>query len=66
MTNYDLTKLNLTIGDYIHIMNESGEMFYGNYLGNFDGMNGTFSFANHSNGQTQTIVINKLQRLGIS
>jgi hypothetical protein len=66
MTNFDLTKLNLKIGDYIYIMNAGGEMFWGNYLGKFDSMNGTFSFGNHSNGQTQTIVIKELQRLGIA
>lgn len=62
----DFIKLDLKIGDYIWIMNEKGEGFPGNYHGNFDPSKQTFQFRNHSNGQTQTIEIVKLQRLDIN
>lgn len=62
----DFIKLDLKIGDYIWIMNEKGEGFQGNYNGNFDPSRQTFQFRNHSNGQTQTIEIIKLQRLDIN
>lgn len=62
----DFIKLDLKIGDYIWIMNEKGEGFPGNYAGNFDPSKQTFQFRNHSNGKTQTIEINKLQRLDIN
>lgn len=61
----DFTRLGLKIGDFIWIMNERGEGFPGNYDGNFDSTKNTFQFRNHSNGQTQTIEINKLQRLDL-
>jgi hypothetical protein len=62
----DFIKLELKIGDYIWIMNEDGEGYNGNYIGNFDPPKQTFQFRNHSNGQTQTIEINKVQRLDIN
>lgn len=58
-------QLNLKIGDYIWIMNEKGEGSHGNYNGNFDPLNQTFQFRNHSNGQTETIEISKLQSFQI-
>ena len=62
----DFIKLDLKIGDYIWIMNENGEGFPDNFNGNFDPSKQTFQFRNHSNGQTETIKINMLQRLDIN
>ena len=59
----DFIKLDLKHGDYIWIMNEKGEGFWGNFDGSFDSSKQTFRFRNHSNGQTQTVEIAKLQRL---
>lgn len=61
----DFIKLNLKVGAYIRIQDEKGEGFPGNYDGNFDTIKQTFQFRNHSNGKTQTIEINKLQRLDL-
>ncbi len=62
----EFIKLNLQIGDFIWLMNEKGEGFTGNYAGSFNESNQTFQFNNHSNGKTQTIEIQKLQRLVIN
>ena len=62
----DFIKLKLKVGDYIWIMNEKGVGFNGNYDGNFEPSKQTFQFRNHSNGQSQTIEITKLQRLDIT
>jgi hypothetical protein len=62
----DFIKLDLKIGDYIWMMNESGEGIPGNYDGNFNQSNSTFQFRNHSNGKTQVINIEKLQRLELN
>lgn len=62
----DILKLDLKVGDYIWIMNEKGEGFPGNFNGNLDISKQTFQFRNHSNGQTETIQITKLQRLEIN
>lgn len=62
----DFIKLNLKIGDFIWIIDEKGEGFRGNFNGSFDAAKHTFKFINHSNGQTQTIEINKLQRLDLN
>jgi hypothetical protein len=56
-------KLELEIGDYIWIMNERGEGYWGNYAGEYNPSNQTFKFKNHSNGQTETIEIQNLQKL---
>lgn len=56
----DFIKLYLKVGDYIWIMNEKGEGFRGNYDGNFNQLNQTFHFRNHSNGKIQQIEISKL------
>ena len=61
----DFLKLELKYFDYIWIMNEKGEGFYGNYLGTADSSNQSFKFQNHSNGQTQIIEVGKLQMLQI-
>jgi len=66
MNIFDFIKLDLKQGDYIWIMNEKGEGFHGNYDGNFNQSKQTFQFRNHSNGQIQTIEIDKLQRLQIN
>ena len=62
----DFIKLDLKIGNYIWIMNEKGEGFPGNFNGSFDPAKQTFKFRNHSNGQTQTIEIAKLQILDLN
>lgn len=62
----DFIKLDLKIGDYIWIMTEKGEGYPGNYNGNFDPSKQSFQFRNHSNGQTQTVEIKKLQSLDIN
>jgi hypothetical protein len=63
MTKYDFESLKLTIGDYIWLMNEGGEGFFGYYQGDYDLSKQTFKFQNHSNGQKEMIHIIKLQRL---
>lgn len=62
----DFIKLDLKLGDYICIMNAKGEGFWGNYDGSFDNSKNTFSSRNHSNGKTETVEINRLQRLDLS
>jgi hypothetical protein len=62
----DFLKLDLKTNDYIWIMNEKGEGFWGNYNGGYDATKQTFQFRNHSNGKTQTIEIMKLQRLELN
>jgi len=55
--------LELEPGDYIWIKNERGERFGGTYLGYYNSGDQTFKFQNGSNGQTETIEIQKLQFL---
>jgi len=62
----DFIKLDLKMGDSIWILTEKGEGFRGNFNGSFDTSKQTFKFINHSNGQTQTIEIAKLQRLDLN
>lgn len=63
MTKYDFEILKLSVGDYIWLMNEGGEGYWGNYLGDYDATKQTFKFRNHSNGQEEKIDVAKLQRL---
>jgi len=55
--------LNLKYGEVISIMNEGGEIIIGQYYGNFEVSSGTFHFYNHSNGQTEIVVLDNLQSL---
>ncbi len=59
-------ELDLKNGEYICIMNEKGECTNGNYRNGFDNNNKSFKFQNHSNGKTDIIFIEKLQRLDIN
>lgn len=54
-------KLDLKYGNLIYLVTETGEGFNGTYQGDFTGT--TFSFNNFSNGKTQKIFLDKLQRL---
>ena len=57
-------QLNLEFNDFIWIMNEKGEIFHGRYLGDYDRGSRTFLFSNYSNGQTEKLVLDKLQNVG--
>ena len=61
----DFLKLELEYWDYIWLMNEKGEGFYGNFAGAIDSSYQSFKFQNHSNGQSQIIEVRKLQILQI-
>lgn len=56
-------KLNLKQGELISLMNEKGEVFIGIYENDYNSSNETFRFSNYSNGQTETIYIERLQDL---
>ena len=58
--NY-FNSLGLEFGDYICLMIETGEMFFGLYHGDFDGQG--FYFYSHSTGNEIRIILDKLQRL---
>ena len=66
MNKNEFVKFELNCGDSIWIVNKKGEGFPGNYDGNFNSVNETFRFKNHSNGQTQIVAIKSLQRLTIT
>ncbi len=55
--------LNLKQGELIYLMNDKGEYFTGIYENEYNSSLETFRFSNHSNGQTETIYIDKLQDL---
>lgn len=54
-------KLELTFGEMIYLMIETGEGFTGTFQGGYTGS--TFLFNNFSNGKQQTIQLSKLQQL---
>lgn len=56
-------QLKLQEGELIIFTNEGGEGFHGSYENNYDESNETFKFTNSSNGQLETIYIEKLQDL---
>lgn len=56
-------KLNLKQGEFIFLINEKGEGYSGTYENEYNSSNETFRFSNHSNGQTETINIERLQDL---
>lgn len=56
-------KLNLSQGELIYLMNEKGEGFTGTYENEYNSSNETFRFSNYSNGQIETIYIDRLQDL---
>ena len=60
---YVFKQLQLKQGDYIYLMTEKGEGFYGSYENDYNNSNESFVFNNHSNGQTEVILIEKLQDL---
>jgi len=62
----DFLDFKLKLNDYIWIMDEKGEGFQGNYNDNFNPKERTFQFRNHSNGKTQVVQIDKLQRIVIN
>lgn len=59
----EFEKLNLKYGDYIWIMNERGEGFYGYFEDHSNPGMTVFKFKNHSNGKLESIHISRLQRL---
>jgi len=63
MTKYYFEDLKLATDEYIWLMNESGEGFFGLFKGNYHEKNQTFNFLNHSNGKVELINIASLQRL---
>lgn len=63
MRQGDFTKLKLSFGDYIWLMNEEGEVHFGNFYNEYDIVEHTFKFKNHSNGQEEIIKIKHLQRV---
>lgn len=63
MTQASFNDLGLKYGDYIWLMNEGGEGFFGYFYGDYDQVKMTFKFRNHSNGQDEIVKIEKLQRL---
>ena len=56
-------KLNLKQGELIYLMNKKGEGFTGVYENEYNSSNETFRFSNYSNGQTETVYIERLQDL---
>lgn len=56
-------KLNLKQGEYIYLMNEKGEGFSGTCENDYNSTNETFRFSNFSNGQIETVDIDRLQDL---
>jgi hypothetical protein len=63
MKTYDFLQLELTKGERIWFMDESGVGFWGYYWANLDLDKMTFLFRNTSNGQDEKVEIEKLQRL---
>ena len=63
MIKSNFEALELQRGDYIWLLNESGQGCWGIYLDEYDRSKQTFSFRNNSNGQIEIIEIYKLQRL---
>ena len=63
MTRFSFMSLGLVFNDYIWIMTESGEGFFGYYRHEYNESRQTFKFHNNSNGQLETIFIESLQRL---
>jgi hypothetical protein len=60
---YEFEKLNLKENELILIETVGSQQFVGAYLGEYNNSDTTFKFGNHSNGQTETIFIEKLQQL---
>ncbi|GAA3622922.1 hypothetical protein [Flavivirga jejuensis] len=60
---YLFNKLKLQRGELISLTNEGGEVFTGTYESENNNSSDTFQFSNFSNGQLETICIEKLQGL---
>ena len=63
MSPITFRELKLKQGEMIYLVNEKGEGYSGLYENGYDNSNETFRFSNYSNGQTETIQIEKLQFL---
>lgn len=59
----EFERLKLKYGDYIWIMDEKGEGFYGYFEDQASPGMTVFKFRNHSNGKLESVYISKLQRL---
>lgn len=63
MSEYFFRELELNYGELIYIINEKGEGITGLYQGEYNNSNETFMFSNYSNGQMETISINKMHSI---